>query len=286
MILLSIYIYSSFYRFFSRISHCRVLSEVPRVVRPLWLSILYIVACTCQSQPPNLPLPPCFSFGIRKFDFEICESASVSYTSSFVSFFQIPHMSESANICLSLSDLPPSLCSFFVANVIFLSHCSYCRGSCCHSEVLPDSSLQLDLCAKQQRHCPIKPGHLISPGRKGCYCIPRQHRGLLGAPGRRAAGAARPALRGDEQDGPRGPWCCGSGWRCHLRDMPSRQAGLGPVRKTLRVEFRKVILTVLIQNSMAGKTQVYIYIHFLGFLRYVSCSAMSVCLTLLWPHGL
>lgn len=65
-------------------------------------------------------------------------SVSVSYTSCFVSFFQIPHVSESTDICL------------FIVNVIFLFLCSYCRGSYCHSDVLPDSLLQLDVCPKQQ----------------------------------------------------------------------------------------------------------------------------------------
>ena len=36
------------------------------------------IVCTCQSQTLSLSLPPPFSFGNRKFVFEVCESIPVS----------------------------------------------------------------------------------------------------------------------------------------------------------------------------------------------------------------
>ena len=48
--------------------------------------------------------PPAFHFGNHKFVFYVCESVSVLYISSFVSFFfKIPHRNDI--ICLSLFDL-------------------------------------------------------------------------------------------------------------------------------------------------------------------------------------
>ena len=44
--------------------------------RSFYLSVLYIVACVCQSQSPNLSLPP-FPFGNHKLVFHICDSISV-----------------------------------------------------------------------------------------------------------------------------------------------------------------------------------------------------------------
>ena len=115
-------------------------------------------------------------------------------------------------------------------------------------------------CAQSsRRHCLIKPQHFISPGRKVYYFIPKQHgelpgrsreescrngssRGSAAAVGRSQPQAELPlqlrALGGNERDGQWRSWCCESGWRYNLGDVPSQQAGLGPVRKTLWVEFR------------------------------------------------
>ena len=50
-----LHISTIFFRFFSHIGHYRVLSRIPCAYQ---LSILYIVVCICQSQSPNLSLPP------------------------------------------------------------------------------------------------------------------------------------------------------------------------------------------------------------------------------------
>ena len=48
-------------------------------VGPCCLPILYIVVCICQSQSPNLSLPPpFFPFGNHQFVFYVCESLSVA----------------------------------------------------------------------------------------------------------------------------------------------------------------------------------------------------------------
>ena len=68
-------------------------SSLCYTVGPYQLSILYIVVCICQSQSPNLSLPP-LPCGKHKFVFYICNSVSVSQISSFVPVFQIPHISD------------------------------------------------------------------------------------------------------------------------------------------------------------------------------------------------
>ena len=58
-----------------------------------WLSILYIIVCTCQSQPPSLFLsPPSLPFDNCKFVLYVCESLFVLKTSSLVSVL-IQHLS-------------------------------------------------------------------------------------------------------------------------------------------------------------------------------------------------
>ena len=66
-----------FSRFYSYISHYRVLSRIPCAIHvdPYLFSILYIVVCICQSQPPSLCIPhPHFFPGNHKFVFCICDS--------------------------------------------------------------------------------------------------------------------------------------------------------------------------------------------------------------------
>ena len=66
--------------FFYILFHYRLLHDIEYsslcyTVGPRWLSILYVVVCICQSQPPNLPLPlpphfPCLQL--------LCFSATLS----------------------------------------------------------------------------------------------------------------------------------------------------------------------------------------------------------------
>ena len=57
------------------------------------LTILYIVVCICQSQPPNLSFPLPFPAGNHKFVFYICESVSFLLYSVVCCIFQISHIS-------------------------------------------------------------------------------------------------------------------------------------------------------------------------------------------------
>ena len=52
----------SFFRFFSHIGYPRILTKVflCYAAGPCWPSILYIIACICQSQTPNLPIGKSF----------------------------------------------------------------------------------------------------------------------------------------------------------------------------------------------------------------------------------
>ena len=105
-------------------------------VGPSWLSVLDIAACTCQSQTPSLSLFLTFPFPITISSFS--KSVSVLQLSSFVSFFQGPHLSDSHMIFVFLcptdfaqyDNLPvrPCCCKWhyfilFSGSVIF--HCVY-----------------------------------------------------------------------------------------------------------------------------------------------------------------
>ena len=46
-------------------------------VGPCWLSVLYIVVCTCKSQTPNLSLPSLFPLVVMNLFFNVWESISV-----------------------------------------------------------------------------------------------------------------------------------------------------------------------------------------------------------------
>ena len=70
-------------------------SSLCYTVGPYQLSILYIVVCMCQSQSSNLSYPPP---GNHKFIFYICNSIFVLQISSFVAFFQIPHIAFTLNL--------------------------------------------------------------------------------------------------------------------------------------------------------------------------------------------
>ena len=73
----SIYMYPLFFRFSSHIGHYRVLSRVPCAIQEVLTSYLFCMVYICQSQSPNLSLPPTFPLGNHKFAFYICDSISV-----------------------------------------------------------------------------------------------------------------------------------------------------------------------------------------------------------------
>ena len=94
-----IYIYVYIYiNSFSDSFHYRLLQHISQsflcyTVGPCCLSILGTVVCICQSPAPNLSLLA-FPFANHKFVFYVCESISVLSISSFVSLFQITHISD------------------------------------------------------------------------------------------------------------------------------------------------------------------------------------------------
>ena len=99
-------------------------SSLCYTVGPYQLSILYIVVCICQSQSPNLsflPFPP----DNHNFVFYICNSISILQISSFVPFFQIPHISDilyylSFSVCLTSLSMTISRSIHVAANGIIL----------------------------------------------------------------------------------------------------------------------------------------------------------------------
>ena len=98
-----LYIYPFFFKFFSHVGHCRVLSRLPC---PCYLAVLYVVVCICQFPPPNfipsLSISPLVttSLVLKSLSlFLFCESAFVLF------FIRFHTLVISYDICLSLSDL-------------------------------------------------------------------------------------------------------------------------------------------------------------------------------------
>ena len=85
-------IYISFFRLFSIIGYHKILSRVPCIIQQVLVVYLFYIQQCLYVNPKlliYLPLQPCSAipFGNHKFDFYVCESISVLYISSFVSFF-------------------------------------------------------------------------------------------------------------------------------------------------------------------------------------------------------
>ena len=89
---LYIYRYPLFFRFFSSLSHYRVLSRVPCAIQKVISYLFYIQQCVYVN--PNLPIYPPAPFPplVSMFVLYIFVSISALQTSSSIPFFQVPHI--------------------------------------------------------------------------------------------------------------------------------------------------------------------------------------------------
>ena len=92
---LYIYIYPLFFRFFFHIGHYRVLSRVPCAIQQVLNSYLFYI-WQCVYVNPNLPIYPSPTFPPGNHKFVSTSVTLFLQISSFVSFFQNPHISDSA----------------------------------------------------------------------------------------------------------------------------------------------------------------------------------------------
>ena len=91
-----IHIYTFFFRCFSHIDYCRILGRIPCAIQQVPVGQLFHIPQYAHANPklPIQPSPKPVPFGNHKFVFKVCKSVSVLQVCSFVSIFNISHVSD------------------------------------------------------------------------------------------------------------------------------------------------------------------------------------------------
>ena len=87
-------VYIFFFRFFSIIGYYKILNIVPCAMQQDLVIYLFHIQQFVSVNPKLLIYPSLLNFGNHTFVFYVCGSVSVLQISSYVSFFQIPHISD------------------------------------------------------------------------------------------------------------------------------------------------------------------------------------------------